>query len=206
MSKKLTILLFTIILSGLLVACGSDNSDENTSQGAEQQKIKPNFDQEVQNFSFTNQDEETVELDDLKGDYWVANLIFTNCETVCPPMTANMARLQQKLDEEGLDIRLISFSVDPHIDSPQLLKEFGDKHGADYSNWDFLTGYSQEDIESFASKSFKALVTKVDGEDQVTHDTSFMLVSPEGKMVNRFKGTSFEEVEKIVDYLEHYKK
>ncbi|WP_054754739.1 SCO family protein [Piscibacillus salipiscarius] len=190
----------------LMSACGSDSAQGDEKQSEENQEIKPQYDQEVQDFSFTNQDGQTVSLEDLKGEYWVADLIFTNCETVCPPMTANMAKLQQRLDEEGLDIRLVSFSVDPHNDNPEALKAFGDKHGADYSNWDFLTGYTQEDIESFASNSFKALVSKVDGEDQVTHGTSFMLVSPEGKMINRFNGTSFEEVEKIIEYLNHYKK
>ncbi|SEQ99901.1 SCO family protein [Piscibacillus halophilus] len=207
MFKNLKIVLFSLITIMLLVACGDDhNSSANGNQNNDEQEIKPEFEEEVQDFSFTNQDDETVSLDDLKGEYWVADLIFTNCETVCPPMTANMAKLQQMLDEEGIDIRLVSFSVDPQNDDPETLKAFGDKHGADYSNWDFLTGYSQEDIESFASKSFKALVSKVDGDDQVTHDTSFMLVSPEGDMINRFKGTSFEEMESIVEYLKHYKK
>ncbi|RPF52288.1 SCO family protein [Aquisalibacillus elongatus] len=196
MLKKYGLIFSFLLLSFILVACGSSEDGK---------EYKPEFDNEVEGFSFTNQDGETVSLDDVKGDYWIANLIFTNCNTVCPPMTSNMAQLQGMLDEEGIDTRLVSFSVDPTIDDPEDLKEFGEKHGAEFDNWDFLTGYSQKDIESFASNSFQALVTKVDGEDQVTHDTSFMLISPDGEMINRFKGTQMDEVEKIVDYLKAYK-
>ncbi|GEL76050.1 SCO family protein [Tenuibacillus multivorans] len=197
------VLISSVIL--VLTACGDDSSEADTTGDHQQeQAIEPQFDVQVENFNYTNQDGEQVSLDDLKGTYWVADFIFTSCETVCPPMTANMSKLQQKLEEEGLDVRLVSFSVDPHVDDQEALKEFGDKFGADYSNWDFLTGYDQKEIESFAADSFKTLVSKVDGNDQVNHGTSFMIVNPEGKMINRFKGTSLEEMDQIVKYLNHY--
>ncbi|TFB14059.1 SCO family protein [Filobacillus milosensis] len=209
MSKKHIFLGFSIlVLLTVMTGCGSEqpNANADESSNKQEQTIQPQYNVEVQDFTFTNQDNEKVSLEDLKGEFWVANLIFTSCETVCPPMTANMAKLQDKLEKEGLeDIRLVSFSVDPTVDSKEALKEFGNKFDADYSNWDFLTGYSQAKIEEFAAQSFKALVSKVDGEDQVNHDINFMLINPDGEMINRFKGTSFEEMNKIVKYLKHYK-
>src|SRR5699024_5128054 len=75
------------------------------------------FSYEVQDFTFTNQDGEKVSKSDLEGEFWVADFIFTNCTTVCPPMTSNMANLQDQLKEAGLeDVRLVSFSVDPERD------------------------------------------------------------------------------------------
>ncbi|WLR53187.1 SCO family protein [Bacillus tianshenii] len=143
----------------------------------------------VEDFTYTNQAGKSVSLEDLKGTVWVADFIFTNCDTVCPPMTANMAKLQEKLKEEGLeDVRIVSFSVDPENDTPKALTEFGNKFGADYSNWDFLTGYTLDEVKDFARESFKTLVDKPESTDQVMHGTSFYLINQEGVVVRDYKG------------------
>lgn len=170
-------------------------------------KYEGDFSYKVEDFSYTNQDGETVSLDDLKGSFWVADMVFTSCNTVCPPMTANMARLQKLLKEEGLDeVRLVSFSVDPEVDTPEMLKEFGDKFGADYSNWDFLTGYTMEEAEKFALKSFKSLVDKPEGKDQVNHTVRFFIVTPDGNAIKSYDGRQAEQMQQIVDDLKGYLK
>ncbi|MDQ0350432.1 protein SCO1/2 [Alkalibacillus filiformis] len=169
--------------------------------GSEASEIDSEINIDIEHFEYTNQDEETVTLGDLEGTYWVANFIFTNCNTVCPPMTSNMANLQQEAEDRGLDVRFVSFSVDPEYDDPDTLKTFANQFDADYSNWDFLTGYSQKEIESFAASSFKLLVSKVDGHDQVSHGTSFFIVDPEGTAINNYSGTSSEEMDQIIDDL-----
>ena len=55
-------------------------------------------------------------------------------------------------------MRIVSFSVDPENDKPKQLKAFASKYPLSLRNWDFLTGYSQKDIEDFALNSFKAIV------------------------------------------------
>ncbi|MGM8214302.1 SCO family protein [Bacillaceae bacterium W0354] len=198
MNKKLIksiILTGILIFSTLLVACGSDEAD-----------VEPDFHYTVQDFEYINQDEETVSLEDLKGKYWVADFVFTNCVTVCPPMTANMAKLQNMAKDAGLDVHFVSFTVDPNLDGPKELKEYAQQYEADLSNWDFLTGYSQEHIESFAAKSFKSLVSKVEGFDQVNHVVTFYIVSPEGEAIHAFSGTKQEEMEIIIDHLKAYTK
>src|SRR5690625_8034817 len=87
-------------------------------------KIESNMDETMSDFEFINQDEETVSLDDLKGEYWVADFVFTNCTTVCIPMTSNMKILQDEMIEEDLtNIELISFTVDPDYDTPEVLSD-----------------------------------------------------------------------------------
>ncbi|MBR7553513.1 SCO family protein [Allobacillus sp. GCM10007491] len=196
--NKILIGLLAIMSIMILSACGEDESGKYTPD--------PQLETEVENFEYTNQDGETVSLEDLKGNYWLATFIFTNCETVCPPMTANMAKVQSEAKEEDIDLRFVSFTVDPANDDPEDLKEYGNKFGADFSNWDFLTGFDQKEIESFAANSFKTLVAKVDGYDQVNHGISFFLVSPEGTVLNMFSGTDQEEFSQITDYVKYYKK
>ncbi len=159
--------------------------------------IENSLNYDVQSFSFQNQDGKTVSLESLKGQVWVADFIFTNCKTICPPMTSHMAELQKQMEEENLQARIVSFSVDPENDTPEKLKKFAANYPLNFQNWDFLTGYSQEEIEKFALKSFKAIVKKPEDEDQVIHQSSFYLVDQNGKVVKDYDGakkTPYDEI------------
>ncbi|WP_340639452.1 SCO family protein [Bacillus atrophaeus] len=162
------------------------------------QQIKDPLNYEIEPFSFKNQDGKTVSLDRLKGEVWLADFIFTNCETVCPPMTAHMTDLQKKLKAEDADVRIVSFSVDPENDTPKELKKFAANYPMSFDNWDFLTGYSQSEIEAFALNSFKSIVKKPEGEDQVIHQTSFYLVGPDGKVLKDYNGVENTPYEDII--------
>ncbi len=58
-------------------------------------KLRKPLNWDLETFQFTNQDGKKFGTKDLKGKVWVADFMFTNCQTVCPPMTANMAKLQK---------------------------------------------------------------------------------------------------------------
>ncbi|MDF0725721.1 SCO family protein [Cytobacillus sp. S13-E01] len=145
---------------------------------------------ELGDFSFRNQDGDDFGLEELNGKVWVANFIFTNCETVCSPMTAHMAKLQGMIEDEGLKAEIVSFSVDPEVDKPKVLKGFASKFDADLTNWHFLTGYSQAEIEAYALENFKTLVQKPKGNDQVNHGTSFYVVDKSGVVKQSYSGVS----------------
>lgn len=178
--KRLSLPALALSIVLLLSGCGAPVAPNQGQSAA--------LDWKVHDFSYTNQDGETVSLEDLQGDVWLASFIFTKCVTVCPPMTANMVKLQQQLQEEGLDVSIVSFSVDPEVDSPEVLREYGESFDADFSNWHFLTGYTMEDIQQFAQDSFKTLVEPEPDSDQVMHGTSFYLVNQSGHVVEKFNG------------------
>ena len=76
----------------------------------------------------------------VKGQTVVINFIFTTCTTICPPLGATFARVQKELgDKVGRDVRFISISVDPAIDTPERLKAWGEKFHAG-EGWTFVTG------------------------------------------------------------------
>ncbi|MDT3762017.1 SCO family protein [Priestia filamentosa] len=139
-------------------------------------------------FSFQNQENQTFSSEELEGKVWIADFMFTNCRTVCSPMTANMKKLQERAAKQGINVQFISFSVDPEVDTPEKLKEYVAYHGGDFSNWNVLTGYKQEEIETFAKENFSAIVKKPEESDQVLHSTSFYLVDKEGEIVETFEG------------------
>ncbi|HHW38476.1 MAG TPA: SCO family protein [Bacillales bacterium] len=153
-----------------------------------QPKFEATYDWPMTDFSFTNQDNQQVGLADLKGKVWLANLIFTNCDTVCPPMTANMAKLQKQMADEKINAEIVSFSVDPTRDTPEALKEFASKFQADHSNWNFLTGYTEEEIETLARSSFKTLAKSAPGTDQFDHGTKIYLINQDGIVVKGYNG------------------
>jgi protein SCO1/2 len=181
-------LLFLLVASLLLFVSACGNSSP----------IKDPLNYEVQSFQYTNQDGKSVSLEDLQGDVWVANFIFTSCTTVCPPMTAHMSELQDKIAAEGLDAKIISFSVDPEIDTPEKIKEFTEPYSLSFENWSFLTGYTQNEIEDFAMKSFKTFVKKPDNNDQVIHQTSFYLVDQNGVVMKDYSGVENPPLDQMI--------
>ncbi|MGD7044888.1 SCO family protein [Jeotgalibacillus proteolyticus] len=152
----------------------------------------------VSPFTFVNQHGESFGFDELEGKVWIADFIFTNCETVCPPMTSTLSDLQETLKEEGLEAEFVSFSVDPEVDSPERLKGYLSAFTEEDANWNLLTGYTQEQIEKFALDEFQTLVSKPDETDQVLHGVNFYVVNPEGVIVEEVSFTDSDVTEKIV--------
>ncbi|WP_342469431.1 SCO family protein [Ureibacillus sp. FSL K6-3587] len=180
--KKLIIITLLLIVGVLLSSCSNYN-------------FKPTIEYKIQDFTMIDHRGETVTLDDLKGQPWIAMFIFTNCKTICQPMTLNMSIVQEKLVEKGLeDYKIVGFSVDPENDTPEALSKYLDYFTVpDESKWHLLTGYDQKFIEQFALQSFKALVKKPEDDDQVIHGSSFYLVDENGVAVKYYSGYSEEE-------------
>lgn len=162
------------------------------------QKIENPHNWEIEEFTFTNQDNKNFGLKDLEGKVWLADFVFTNCTTVCLPMMSNMTDLQSQLKAEGLDIEIVSFSVDPAIDTPEVLKSYAENYGADLASWNLLTGYSPEDIDAFAMENFKAIARKPENDDQVVHGTSFYLVDKNGVIMTDYDGIN-PPVDEIIE-------
>src|SRR5207247_6172175 len=91
-------------------------------------------------FSLTDQAGKSVTLHDLAGRVWVADFIFTSCGGTCPLMTAKMRKLQDVLPPE---IRLVSITVDPASDTPEILAAYAGEHGAVGDRLLFLHGVYQ---------------------------------------------------------------
>ena len=164
------------------------------------QEIEDPLNWEIESFEYMNQDEEMISLEDLKGNVWMADFVFTNCETVCPPMTYNMSKLNEALEAEGVEnVQFVSFSVDPTVDTPEKMRAFMDGYDLSAADWNFLTGYSQEEIETFARDNFKAYVQKPDEGTQVDHGTYFYLVDQEGKIMKAYPGFQNVPTEDIVN-------
>lgn len=147
-------------------------------------------------FSLVNQDNKPVGLENLKGRVWIADFIFTRCGGPCPMMTGYMAGLQKTL--VGQPIRFVSFSVDPTYDQPAILKQYATKHGADESNWDFLTGPENKSTLAVAA-GMKIAAMPAEGENPIVHSVKFILVDGAGRIRGYYEGTKPDELKKLAE-------
>ena len=125
----------------------------------------------------------------IKGKTVAINFIFTTCTTVCPPLTATFRKVQQTASERGLDVRLVSVSVDPVIDTPERLRAFAEKFNAD-QGWTFVTGEKGE-IDSLLQSLGVAVTNKNDhtpmiliGNDSLNYWTRAYGLSSPTKLVD----------------------
>ena len=107
----------------------------------------------VPDFSLTERSGRQVGGSDLRGRVWIANFIYTHCPDTCPLQSGQMARLQAEFAAEG-DVRLVSITVDPAQDTPEVLSGYADRFGAIPGRWLFLTG-EKEAIYRLARGAFR---------------------------------------------------
>jgi protein SCO1 len=183
---KIRILALSVITAALLTACGSKG-------------IKDAYNWQIEDFTYTDQNKEPFGLENLKGKVWVAGFIFTNCVDVCLPMTANMKKIQDEVKKEGIgNVEFVSFSVDPTGDTPEVLTQFGQMFNVDFSNWHFLTGYTEDQIKEFAMNTFRTPVIKPKSGDQIMHGTSLFLIDAEGKIMKDYTGLAEMPLDQIL--------
>lgn len=174
----------------------------------EQPEVPPVLGQ-IGDFSLVNQDGKEIRFSDYKGSVVVTNFIFTSCPDVCPLLTAQMAKIQSRLMGVGPAIRLISITVDPHTDTPSVLKEYAAKYRADHKIWQFLTG-PLDQIADVVVNGFKMAmenpgqtgISKVDPSDvnlfAITHGEHFVITDQVGQIRGYKQGRNNDEINSIV--------
>lgn len=95
---------------------------------------------QVPEFALQDQDGRPFTLASMRGKVWVAGFMFTTCPSICPKISRAMLELQQRYARNGVDVELVSFTVDPENDTPAVLKRYAENLGVDESRWRFVTG------------------------------------------------------------------
>jgi protein SCO1/2 len=130
----------------------------------------------VPEFSLTDQEGRTVTNADLRGKIWIADFIFTRCAGPCPLMTARMLEMQKALVKTP-EVKLVSVTVDPEYDTPEVLKAYAEANFADPDRWKFLTG-DKAVIEKLVTEGFMQHLAEENGEP--VHGTMFLIVDGNG--------------------------
>jgi protein SCO1/2 len=115
---------------------------------------------------------------ELRGYVWVAGFIFTRCPTICPAISARMAKIQHRARGIEQGFRLVSFSVDPAYDTPARLAEYARRYRASPRMWKMLTG-SIDGMKGTVEDGLKIAMGTPAGENDFAslfHGTHFVLV------------------------------
>ena len=148
-------------------------------------------------FNLTNQNGETITEQDYQDKIYVADFFFTTCPTICPKMTANMGQLQNEFLEDS-QVKFLSYSVTPQIDSVQQLKKYDVEKGVNDSKWNLVTG-DKKIIYSLARKSYLAVKEDGDGGPfDMIHTENFILVDPEKRIRGFYDGTDLESMQTLI--------
>ncbi|MFL6594545.1 MAG: SCO family protein [Chthoniobacterales bacterium] len=134
----------------------------------------------VPEFRLTNQNGQPFGSAELKGKIWIADFIFTSCPGPCPLISSRIAETQRPLEKS--DVHLVSFTVDPENDTPEVLRDYAQRLHAREGRWDFLTG-PRDAIYGLTIHGFK-LAVAADGDvpGQPVHSTKAVLVDRRGKI------------------------
>ena len=150
----------------------------------------------INDFSLTNQNKENITHFDYDDHIYVADFFFTTCPSICPIMTENMVYLQSLLNDLP-DIKLLSFSVTPEIDTPEVLKAYAQQKGVNDSRWNLLTGNKKE-IYNLARRSY--LVVQQDGngdKHDMIHTENFVLIDKQRRIRGYYDGTQRNAMDQI---------
>jgi protein SCO1/2 len=178
----------------------------------------------VQDFSFINQNGDTITQTNIADKVYVAEYFFTTCKGICPKMNANMRRVYDayKMDENFM---ILSHTCMPETDSVNLLKAYEqkmltgnvlkNKDGSyllqevqnitapkiENKNWLFLTG-SKEQLYSMARQSYNIDNNKPDSTqniaDQFIHTQFFALLDKQRRVRGIYDGLKEEEIQKLI--------
>lgn len=153
-------------------------------------------------FSLTDQRGQPFGMRDLTGKVWVADFIFTSCQTMCPVLTGKMAEIGRRARRLGPDFHLVSFSVDPDRDTPARLAEYAAQHGADPHKWAFLTG-PLDAVQRAVVDGFKIGVERHKTADdfwEIVHGEHLVVVDRLGRIRGYFD-TSPDGMDRLLEAL-----
>ena len=145
----------------------------------------------IPEFYFTDSRDKRISRADLDGKVWVADFIFTTCTMACPVLTGNM-NLVHKEFQNNDDVRIVSISVYPEYDTPEVLKKYASQYDANTNRWHFLTG-PEENVQNVIKNGFKM----GDYEDIIFHSEKFALVDQKNRLRGYYNGMQPDDVTRL---------
>ena len=150
-------------------------------------------------FQLTDQGGQPFGLKQLLGKIWIADFIYTTCPGPCPMISSRMSETQKPLRDTG--VKLVSFSVDPQHDTPEVLRGYAQRLSAQPGRWEFLTG-DKGTIYRLSQQGFKLAVA--DGEKAgPIHSTRVILVDRRGVIRGYYDATDADAVTRLLADTDH---
>lgn len=139
--------------------------------------------------------------DALRGHPTIVNFIYTRCDTICPVVTATMAKLEEKTrDKRGAAIKFLSLTVDPEHDTPEVLAAYAAKHGVDFRRWKLVTG-SLDHVRPLIEHTFMGMMDLVGktptGAPDIMHSRYFLLVDGDLQIRGAYNSSDIQRLDEL---------
>lgn len=151
----------------------------------------------VPDFALTERSGKTVTKADLLGKVWIADFIFTRCSGPCPTLSARMQRLQLHFKDEP-DLKLVTFTLDPEVDTPAVLHEYANRFHANFDRWWFLTTDKESAMHELVKNGFFQTVIPASGGNELIHSEYLVLIDRHGRIRKPYLGTDFANQAQLV--------
>ncbi len=152
-------------------------------------------------FRFLNQDSVWVSEKDMEGKIYIADFFFTSCPTICPKMKTQLLRIYERYAANDA-IRILSHSIDPTYDTPNVLKQYAERLQVKAPRWNMLTG-DKAAIYTLGEKSY--MVTAQEDKNEAggfVHSGAFILVDKNRHVRGIYDGTQEAEVNHLIEDIE----
>lgn len=200
MKKLLLLILFPV----LLLSCKNEGEDKKevvdsneiaVTNVLETNKELPDLSVYHLPSTWTTQDNEHIQLEDLRGNVLVMVMIYTSCKAACPRLIADMRNIEKQVPEEYLNkTKFIMVSIDPETDTPQRLNAFAKENEMEDDHWMFLRG-TPEDTREFATVlavSYKK-ISPID----FSHSNIISVFDEEGVLVHQQEGLGVDNTKTV---------
>ena len=148
-------------------------------------------------FSFDGHTGNTITNKDFEGSIYVADFIFTTCQSICPKMSTELMRVQNKYKENN-EVKFLTHTVNPEHDSVEVLREYAKQYGAMDNKWFFVTG-KKEELYNIALKGYFLMAGEDGTEDHpFIHSQNLILVDEEGHLRGIYDGTDVFQVNDLI--------
>jgi protein SCO1/2 len=154
----------------------------------------------IPDFVFINEQGDTITQEITEGKVYVSDFFFSTCPTICPIMKSQMLRVYEKYADND-DFIILSHSINPRYDTPEVLKSYKEKLGVDSPKWQFLTG-TETNVYDLAQNHYLTSAledsTAIE-EGGFIHSGAFVLVDKNKHIRGIYDGTKGKEVDKLLN-------
>lgn len=150
----------------------------------------------IPDFSFVNQDGDTIHQRDFLGKIMVVDFFFTSCPSICPKMKAEMLKVYTAYEKENR-VAILSHSIDSRRDSVAVLKKYAKKMDVSAPKWHFVTG-EKDSIYKIAEYYLAEVGEDSDAPGGYIHSGYFTLIDPQKRIRGYYDGTKPEDTERLI--------
>ena len=177
------------------------NPIDVNSEMVDEDLLRKGYGHTIGDFSFINQNGKTITQNDIQDKIVVVEYFFTTCMTICPKMNIQMQRVNEHF-RGNYDFKILSFTVNPEVDTVEQMKRYADAHNANPNQWHFLTG-EKERLYHLARTSFFVLKPAEaqnlgDAGNDFIHTNNFVLIDKQKRIRGYYDGTSIKETDQMI--------